>query len=141
MASFGKPNATGRSSGKLDARERKKLGPQQGDAPWVHLTCELLSSAAWREASIHCRRFVDYLMIEQGNHSGRENGRLQATYNQLVAFGIPRKRISGAIREAVERGLVEVTRKGGLYGVEFEANHIPIPPDLARLRIAAVSCV
>lgn len=68
--------------------------------------------------SIHCRRFIEFLLIEHCNHAGRENGHLQATYDQLVEWGLPRKRIADAIREAVKRGLVKVTRQGGLYGVE-----------------------
>jgi len=73
---------------------------------------------AWRGASIRCRRFIDFLMVEQGNHAGRENGKLRATYDQLSKWGIPRKRIAAAIREASERGLVEVTTRGGLFGPE-----------------------
>ena len=34
------------------------------------------------------------------------------------ATACPRKRIFGAICEAVERGLVKVTIRGGLYGIE-----------------------
>lgn len=117
MSTFGKPNATGRSSGKLNRREDSLLGPPPG-APWVWTTRELLESAAWRRLSKHGKNFVEALMIEHTNHAGRENGRLAMTYDQLVRFGIPRKRIAAAIREAVVHGLVEVTRRGGLYGVE-----------------------
>lgn len=114
---FGKADKTGRSSGKLERAERKLLGPPVG-AAWVWLPAELLASDAWRGASIHCRRLLDFLWIENCNHAGRENGRLQATYNQLERFGLQRRRIKGAIEEAARRGLVEVTRKGGLYGIE-----------------------
>jgi hypothetical protein len=75
-----------------------------------------MEAAAWRTAPIHCRRLIEFLMIEHCNHAGRENGRLQATYDQLTRFGIPRKRIATAIREGESRGLIEVTRRGGLYG-------------------------
>jgi hypothetical protein len=68
--------------------------------------------------SLHCRWFIDFLLIEHCNHAGRENGRLQATYAQLVRYGIPRKKIAGAIQEAVARGLVRVTRRGGIYGLD-----------------------
>jgi hypothetical protein len=114
---FGRPDATGRSSGKLAHRERNLLGPPPG-GPWIWLTRDLLESAAWRGMSRHCFRFVTFLAIEHCNHAGRENGRLQATYDQLRAFGINRKRIAGTIREAVQRGLVAVERKGGLFGLE-----------------------
>lgn len=66
---------------------------------------------------LHCRRFVDFLLLDHCGHAGRENGHLQATYDQLVAWGISRKYIAGAIREAVDRGLVEVTMTGGLFGL------------------------
>ncbi len=115
MSNFGKPDPTGRSSGKLHAQEGKLVGPPKGE-PWAWLPRDLVASPAWCGMSIHCRRFVDFLMVEHCNHAGRENGKLQATYDQLVRQGIPRKRIAGAIREAVARGLVVVTRHGGLYG-------------------------
>lgn len=44
------------------------------------------------------------------NHAGSENGLLKATYDQLVAYGIPRKRIRAAIDEAVFVGLVRCER-------------------------------
>jgi hypothetical protein len=115
MSKFGRNNATGRSSGKLDAQERKLMGPPP-NVPWVYIPRDLLMSDAWRGMSVHCRKFIDFLMIEHCNHAGRENGKLQATYDQLSASGLARKRIASAIREAVDRGLVDVTRRGGLYG-------------------------
>ena len=47
MSRFGKPDATGRSSGKLGGRAGKLMKPPQGE-PWVWLTRELLASDAWR---------------------------------------------------------------------------------------------
>jgi hypothetical protein len=85
---------------------------------WVALTRELLESSAWSGMSVHCFRFITFLLIDHCSHAGRENGRLQATYDQLTKFGIPRKRIFQAIQEAETRGLVQVTRRGGLYGLE-----------------------
>ena len=127
MSTFGRANATGRSSGKLDAAESKRLKPPPGSS-WTWLTRDLLESPAWRGMSIHCRRFIDFLMIDHCSHAGRENGRLQATYDQLARSSISRKRIAAAIQEAVERGLVEVTRRGGLYGAECRRT-----PSLYRL--------
>ena len=54
--------------------------------------------------------------IEHLRHGGADNGSLLATYNQLEAFGIGRRFIFGAIREAEQRGLVVVER-GGRKGV------------------------
>jgi hypothetical protein len=118
MSRFGRANRTGRSSGILSKHESRLVGPPQDGESWAFIPRALLDSAAWRGLSIHCRRFIDFLMIEHCNHAGQENGRLQATYDQLTRNGISRKRIRGAIKEAVERGLVEVTLKGGLYGIE-----------------------
>jgi hypothetical protein len=95
---------------------------------WAWLPRDLLASEAWRSMSIHCRRFIDFLMIDHCAHAGRENGRLQATYNQLVRFGISRRHIARAIRETTDRGLVRVTRAGGLFGVESRRT-----PSLYRL--------
>ena len=117
MSTFGRANATGRSSGKLSAQDRKLIGPPPNQ-PWTWLPRALMQSEAWRGMSYPCRRFIDFLMIEHCNHAGLENGHLQATYYQLSSQGISRKRIASAIREAVDRGLVEVTRRGGLYGLE-----------------------
>ena len=119
MSTFGRHNATGRSSGKLDAKERMLTGPPSGKGQaWIFLPCDLLASDAWRGMSHHCRKFIDFLMIEHCNHAGRENGNLQATYDQLATTGLARKRVAKAIREAEDRGLVEVTKRGGLYGVK-----------------------
>lgn len=117
MASYGKPDPTGRSSGTLNRAERKLLGPPQDEA-WTWITLDLLESAAWRGASIHCLRFIFCLLAEHCGHAGRENGHLVATYVQLEQAGVRRQRIAAAIREAVRRGLVVVELRGGLYGVD-----------------------
>ncbi|MGH6670447.1 MAG: hypothetical protein ACRECV_00545 [Xanthobacteraceae bacterium] len=116
MSDFGKPDATGRSSGKLMRPERKLLGPPPGGFIW--LSPPLVQSDAWRSMSGYCHRFISFLMAEHMSHAGRENGRLHATFAQLVAFGMSRRKIEATINEAVERGLVAIERRGGLYGVE-----------------------
>lgn len=133
MVQFGKPDATGRSSGRLNRAEAKLLGPPRGEA-WVWLTCGLLESEAWRGMSVNCRRLIDRLLIEHCKHAGRENGRLVATYNQLVAYGISRKKIRHAIVEARRRGLIQITRRGGLYGID--AHRTP-----SNYRLTFVGCV
>jgi hypothetical protein len=108
---------TGRSTDKLVRAEQELINPH-GEGGWAWLPRPLLESDAWRGASIHCRRFVDFLLLDHVGHAGRENGHLQATYDQLARSGLSRKFIPRAIREAVERGLVRVTRQGGLYGLQ-----------------------
>jgi hypothetical protein len=117
VSDFGKPDKTGRSSGSLTRSERKLLAPPTGRA-WIWVTHDLATSDAWRGMSRYCFRFVAFLMLEYMNHAGRENGRLQATFTQLVAFGISRRKIEPAINEAVQHGLVAVERRGGLYGAD-----------------------
>ena len=116
MPSIGKPDKTGRSSGTLVRKERALIAPPPGEA-WAWITLSLLASDAWSGMSGHCHKFVSFLMADHCYSGGIENGNLQATYDQLSRI-IPRKRISGAIREAVERGLVRITRQGGMYGLE-----------------------
>lgn len=114
MALHGKPNETGRSSGKWTAKEKKIWGPPKGE-PWAWLTTELLASPAWRQRSINTIRLIDFLLIEHRNHAGLENGNLMATYDQLVEYGLTRSEIKAAIFEAEFLGLVKVTYEGGRY--------------------------
>lgn len=111
MARFGKPDATGRSSGKLTGHAGKLQRPPK-NMPWSWLTRELLDSPAWGAMSINCRRLIDFLLIEHMNHAGRQNGVLKATYEQLVAFGLTRSEIFSAITEAELFGLIEVEHGG-----------------------------
>jgi len=108
----GKPNATGRSSGRHAGRTGKLLRPPKGE-PWVYLPRELIRSDAWRTRGINCVRLIDFLLNEHMSHSGRENGNLVAPYDQLVKWGVPRSEISGAIQEAEARGLIRI-RRGGM---------------------------
>jgi hypothetical protein len=130
MASHGKADATGRSSGKIQGKKRREwAGPPEGE-PWVWLTRELLVSDAWRSQSGHCFRLITFLLLDRAAHAGRENGRYMATYDQLVAFGISRRKIAGAIQEAEKRGLVRVqhggrwnmTNKPSLFRLTFYAD-------------------
>ena len=111
MPRFGRPNATGRSSGKLSGRQGKLRRAPAGE-PWVWLTRELLLSPAWRGRSILCVRLIEFLLIEYMNHAGTENGNLPATYDQLVAFGMSRRLILRAITEAEALGLIRVEHGG-----------------------------
>ncbi len=115
MPRFGRPNATGRSSGKRTGKEASIYRPPKGE-PFVWLTRELVSSPAWRSRSINCARLIDFLMVEHMNHAGTENGNLKATYDQLAAWGLTRSEICPAIEEAGFLGLVRSMRGGRWAG-------------------------
>jgi hypothetical protein len=87
-----------------------------GTHGFVGHTAELLISEAWRGRSIHVMRLLDYFELEHCAHAGKENGFLQATYEQLVRHGIGRRFIRPAIAEAVARGLLKITHQGGYRG-------------------------
>jgi len=106
---YGKPNATGRSSGR-----RKGGKPPKGE-PWVWLTREVLSSPSWMAMSANARRLVDFLLLEHLSHAGTENGNLAATHKQLEIYGLTRNCIAGAVEECVFLGLVRFER-GGRWG-------------------------
>ena len=113
--SFGKPDATGRSTNRLGGREGKLRKPPKGE-PWAWLTRELLTSEAWRALGVNSRRLIDFLLIEHMNHAGTQNGHLVATKDQLVEFGLSRRLISDAVRECVFFGLLRVKKGGRSYG-------------------------
>ena len=135
MVGFGKPDATGRSSGKRTGRAAKIHGPPKGE-PWVWLTCELVSSPAWRSRSINCVRLIDFLMVEHMNHAATENGNLKATYDQLSEWGLTRSETRPAIDEACFLGLVHAERGGrwaltnlpSTYRLTFQADREDNPP-------------
>ncbi len=135
MPSFGKPDATGRSSGKRAGRAGKAHRPPEGE-PWVWLTRELLASAAWRARSINTARLIDFLCVEHMNHAATENGNLKATYDQLVAYGLTRSEIRAAIEEAQYLGLIRFKRGGrwagtnqpSTYRLTFQADRDGNPP-------------
>ena len=91
-------------------RKSKIGGPPAGEG-FCWYTREMLLSAAFREASINCRRFISALEFENMSHAGTENGNLKMPYNQLErCWHIPRRLIRQTIDEAIERGLIEETR-------------------------------
>lgn len=134
-AATGRPDATGRSSGALSGRDRKIHGPPKGE-PWVWMTVELLASPAWKALSINGRRLVEFLMVEHRNQGGRENGNLCAPYDQLVPWGLVRKYIREATREAEFLGLLRIERGGrwvgtnlpSIYRLTFYADRDGNPP-------------
>jgi hypothetical protein len=112
---FGKPDATGRSSGKLVGRQRKLMSPPKNE-PWVWQTRELMTSDAWKYRSVNVARLIDFLEVEHMNHAGTENGNLIATHTQLVEWGVCKRLITEAIDEAIYLGLIRVKRGGRWAG-------------------------
>ncbi len=128
---FGKPDATGRSSGKLTGRDAKLMRPPEGQ-PFVWLTRELVGSDAWQARSRQCARLIDFLLIEHMNHAGTENSNLLATYKQLVQFGFSRRKIGDAIEEAEKLGLIRCQRgwkrRPSTYRLTFYPDRDRSPP-------------
>jgi len=135
LARFGRPDATGRSSGKRSGRACKVHLPPEGE-PWVWLLRELLASDAWRAMSVNTHRLIDFLCIEHCNHAGTQNGALLATYDQLTGYGLTRSEIPSAINEAIFLGLLRVERGGrwaftnkpSAYRLTFFADRDDRPP-------------
>ncbi len=111
MPAFGKPDATGRSSGKRTGRASKAHRPPKGE-PFVCMTRELLVSVAWRARSANAARLIDFLLVEHMNHAGTENGNLKATHEQLRAYGLSANSIRDAVEEAEFLGLLQFERGG-----------------------------
>ena len=110
----------GRLSGRPRAGKKTARSPQ---GQFIALTKDLLRSTAWQTRPINCARLIDYLMLEHLEHGGAENGRLKAPYTGLEKFGIARRYISGAIKEAEDRGLIAVKR-GGPKGRQFREDSL-----------------
>jgi hypothetical protein len=60
--------------------------------------------------SINTRRLIDFLELENLQHGFAHNGNLVAPYGQLEAFGMSRRLINSAIKQAVNLRLIEVRR-------------------------------
>jgi hypothetical protein len=87
----------------------------------------MLRSPAWRALSLSARRVLDRLEIEMADHGGTDNGKLPATYDDFVRYGVHRHAIAPALREAVALGFLEVTEKGRAGNAEWRK------PNLFRL--------
>jgi hypothetical protein len=85
----------------------------------------LLLSYAWRTSSINVYRLMNFLMAEHLARGGKANGKLKATYDQLVHAGITRRLINETIREAEHRGLIRVTRGGQRIATTFSLSWLP----------------
>jgi hypothetical protein len=110
MVAARRPDRKGRSSSQPIPRDKKFTKIR---APFTGIPVVVMRSDAFRTLGIHARRLLDALLVEHVAHACQENGRLVATYDQLVQeFGIPRRKIRGAIAELEKRGLVRRTAVG-----------------------------
>jgi hypothetical protein len=117
MTAFHKVGPSGRSTNVIAGkRMRRALGLPQGVGFCVPLPRDLLCSPAWRAMSDQCRKLIDALMIEHGDHGGFENGNLKAPYDTLQARGMRRGNILSAVLEARALGIVDPTRGVRSYG-------------------------
>lgn len=98
-------------------------GPPKGK-PWVWQTADAIK--ARQSLGINAMRLLDFLMIENMAHAGRRNGFLLAPYDQLVAFGIGRRLIDGAIKEARASGLLAAKRGTGRKLSTYTLTWLPV---------------
>lgn len=79
---------------------------------FIMLTRELIQSPSWHGMSINCKKLLDFLFEEHLRKGGKENGKLMATYDQLVNAGISRRLVHRTISEAEVLALIRVERGG-----------------------------
>jgi hypothetical protein len=99
-------DATGRTSTK------RKLRGAKIEPPFVQLRIEMKESPAFRALILSERRILDRLEIEDGHHSGKENGNLICTYKNFEEYGIRTQSIAPSIRVLCKLGFLEVTDPG-----------------------------
>tara|TARA_R110002072_G_scaffold212834_2_gene370210 strand:- start:960 stop:1346 length:387 start_codon:yes stop_codon:yes gene_type:complete len=87
----------------------------------------MLESPAFRVLSLSAHRLIARIEIEFAHHGGTDNGRLPVTYDHFEEYGIHRKSIAPAMREATALGFVEVTERGRAGNREFRS------PNMFRL--------
>ena len=110
-----KPDATGRSSGRVTGKRGEHLEPPPGE-PFVWLTRSMMESPSWSALSINGRRILDRLLLEHMAHAGTENGNLIATHEQFKAFGVSANSVRPAIDELVFLGFIRCERGGRWVG-------------------------
>jgi hypothetical protein len=86
------------------------------DGPYITHTTAMLKSPAWRVMSLSGHKVLDRIEIEHAKHGGNDNGKLPATFNQFVEYGIHRHSIAPALREVSALGFIEVTERGRAGG-------------------------
>ncbi|MFX9551949.1 hypothetical protein ABTO49_20345, partial [Acinetobacter baumannii] len=67
------------------------------------------------------RRILDRLEVEIAHHRGTDNGKLPTTFDQFAEYGMSRRLVAPAIREAVTLGFVEVTERGRAGNADWRA--------------------
>jgi hypothetical protein len=77
----------------------------------------MMEAPAWRALPWAARQVLDRLLIEHMKHGGTKNGRLICTYDEFAAYGIRRKSIATAIKQAQALGWIDVSRGVRSYGV------------------------
>jgi hypothetical protein len=97
----------------------------KGEA-FVKMPRAVLESSGWRSLGINARRFVDFLMIENMNKWGKENGHLLAPRRQLEEAGIGARHVSAAIGEAETCGFVDVKRGVGRRPSTYALTWLPL---------------
>lgn len=109
-------------SGSLEKRFRPKAGPGEcGVEHWCWLSTDLLQSEAWRAMSPNTRRLIDRLLLEHAQHAGTMNGKLIATHEQLIKYGLSKNAIRSSIDEACSLGLLRFIQ-GGRYAHSNQPN-------------------
>jgi hypothetical protein len=124
----GRPNATGRSSGKIGGKRGKRMKPPK-DEPWVWFTREMIESDAWASLGINARRVLDCLLLDHMAHAGTENGALKATYKQLQVFGVGARFAADAIREVEAAGFIDCHRGGMRVATTYRLTWLPTKDD------------
>jgi len=79
--------------------------------PFVMLPNELINSKAWKELSCYAR--VVYIEIKH-KYNGKNDDNLSYTYREGIEI-MSSKRLTKALGELVNNGLIDVVRSGGLY--------------------------
>lgn len=110
MEVFGRPDKTGRSSSKPMPKDKRF---RRVPAPFCAIPVAVMHSDAYRTLGLQSRRVLDALLLDHASHTGLENGRLVATFDQLEKVrGISRRKIAPALRDLEKRGLIQRTAVG-----------------------------
>jgi hypothetical protein len=91
----------------MSVRRKKQIEGQ-----FVYRLIEMLRSPAYRVLSRAAHQVLARFEIELAAHGGKDNGNLIVTFAQFTEYGLHRKAIAPAVREATNLGFVEVTEQG-----------------------------